>query len=85
MTITKRSVKGSALTYDEMDENIRDLVEGSSSSDGAGTSRVGERNLIINGDMRFWQRQITTTTNLPDTGSGTDAGTDTGTENCCDY
>jgi len=70
MTITKRSVKGSALTYEEMDENIRDLVEGSSLSDGRGVSRFGDRNLIINGDMRFWERQITTTTNLPDTGSG---------------
>ena len=27
MTITKRSIKGSALTYEEMDENIRDLYE----------------------------------------------------------
>lgn len=27
MTITKRSTKGSALTYAEMDENIRDLFE----------------------------------------------------------
>ena len=27
MTITKRSVKGSALTFAEMDENIRDLRE----------------------------------------------------------
>lgn len=27
MTIVKRGTKGSALTYDEMDENIRDLHE----------------------------------------------------------
>ena len=27
--------------------------------------------MIINGDMRVWQRQITTTTNVPETGNGT--------------
>ena len=27
MTIVKRATKGSALTYNEMDENIRDLDE----------------------------------------------------------
>ena len=27
MTIVKRGVKGTALTYDEMDENVRDLYE----------------------------------------------------------
>jgi hypothetical protein len=27
MTIVKRGVKGTALTYDEMDENIRDLYQ----------------------------------------------------------
>ena len=27
MTIVKRGIKGTALTYDEMDENIRDLYE----------------------------------------------------------
>jgi len=27
MTIVKRGIKGTALTYDEMDENVRDLYE----------------------------------------------------------
>jgi hypothetical protein len=74
MTITKRSVKGSALTYEEMDENIRDLVEGSSLSDGKGVSRVGERNLIINGGMNIWQRASASTQITQSGGAGIEAG-----------
>jgi len=73
MTITKRSVKGSALTYEEMDENIRDLVEGSSLSDGKGVSRVGERNLIINGGMNIWQRASANTQITQSGGAGIEA------------
>ena len=73
MTITKRSVKGSALTYEEMDENIRDLVEGSSLSDGKGVSRIGERNLIINGGMNIWQRASANTQITQSGGSGIEA------------
>ena len=98
MTITKRGDKGSALTYNEMDENIRDLFEDTdlnrvitngntagntvittdsvSVGDTTGSNfniitkePIRDRNLIINGDMRIWQR-TTANTALVDTGSG---------------
>ena len=60
MTITKRTTKGSALTYGEMDENIRDLYEDTTIDrvlqNGNITTRsltVGELNIGSSGDISF--------------------------------
>lgn len=60
MTITKRITKGSALTYEEMDENIRDLYEDTTIDrvlqNGNITTRsltVGELNIGSSGDISF--------------------------------
>jgi len=60
MTITKRTTKGTALTYAEMDENIRDLYEDTNIdrvlSNGNTTTRsltVGELNIGTSGSISF--------------------------------
>lgn len=60
MTITLRSTKGTALTYGEMDENIRDLYEDTNIdrvlSNGNTTTRsltVGELNIGTSGNITF--------------------------------
>lgn len=60
MTITLRSTKGTALTYGEMDENIRDLYEDTNIdrvlSNGNTTTRsltVGELNIGTSGNIIF--------------------------------
>lgn len=60
MTITKRTTKGSALTYGEMDENIRDLYEDTTIDrvlqNGNITTRsltVGELNIGSSGAISF--------------------------------
>ena len=60
MTITRRSIKGTALTYSELDENFRDLREDTTIDrvleNGNTTTRsltVGELNVGSSGDLSF--------------------------------
>ena len=48
MTITKRGDKGSALTYEEMDENIRDLYEDTDIDRVLGNGNITDKNITIN-------------------------------------
>jgi len=47
MTIVKRSIKGTALTYDEMDENIRDLYEDTTIDRVLGNGNTTTKNITV--------------------------------------
>jgi hypothetical protein len=47
MTIVKRGVKGTALTYDEMDENIRDLYEDTTIDRVLGNGNITTKNISV--------------------------------------
>jgi len=47
MTIVKRGVKGTALTYDEMDENIRDLYEDTTIERVLGNGNTTTKNISV--------------------------------------
>ena len=47
MTIIKRGVKGTALTYDEMDENIRDLYEDTTIDRVLGNGNITTKNITV--------------------------------------
>jgi hypothetical protein len=47
MTIVKRGVKGTALTYDEMDENIRDLYEDTTIDRVLGNGNTTTKNISV--------------------------------------
>jgi hypothetical protein len=51
MTIVKRSTKGTALTYAEMDENIRDLYEDTDIDRVLANGNVTSRNIISTGEL----------------------------------
>lgn len=51
MTIVKRSTKGTALTYAEMDENIRDLYEDTNIDRVLANGNTTTRNLITTGTL----------------------------------
>ena len=51
MTIVKRGTKGTALTYDEMDENIRDLYEDTDIDRVLANGNVTSRNIISTGEL----------------------------------
>lgn len=48
MTITKRTTKGTALTYSEMDENIRDLLEDTTIDRVLDNGNTTTKNLTLN-------------------------------------
>jgi len=48
MTIVKRNIKGTALTYDEMDENIRDLYQDTTIDRVLGNGNTTTKNLNVN-------------------------------------
>ena len=47
MTIVKRGIKGTALTYDEMDENIRDLYEDTTIDRVLGNGNTTTKNISV--------------------------------------
>ena len=51
MTIVKRGTKGTALTYAEMDENIRDLYEDTDIDRVLANGNVTSRNIISTGEL----------------------------------
>jgi hypothetical protein len=51
MTIVKRSTKGTALTYAEMDENIRDLYEDTDIDRVLANGNVTSRSIISTGEL----------------------------------
>ena len=51
MTIVKRGTKGTALTYDEMDENIRDLYEDTDIDRVLANGNTTTRNIITTGTI----------------------------------
>ena len=77
MTITRRSIKGTALTYSELDENFRDLREDTTIDrvleNGNTTTRsltVGELNVGSSGDLSFPTTDGTSGQFLTTDGSG---------------
>jgi hypothetical protein len=65
MTIVKRGVKGTALTYDEMDENIRDLHQDTTIDRVLGNGNTTTKNITV-GSLNVTTGQ---TINLGYTGS----------------
>jgi hypothetical protein len=61
MTIVKRGIKGTALTYDEMDENIRDLYEDTDIDRVLANGNTTTRNLITTGTITSTGFQTTGT------------------------
>lgn len=61
MTIVKRSTKGTALTYAEMDENIRDLYEDTDIDRVLANGNTTTRNLITTGTITSTGFQTTGT------------------------
>jgi hypothetical protein len=51
MTIVKRSTKGTALTYAEMDENIRDLYEDTDIDRVLANGNITSRSIISTGEL----------------------------------
>ena len=77
MTITYRSDKGSALTYDEMDNNFRGLANGSflDTNSNINVQKITVNEIDLNGQP-FWKNKnvITANTTLANTYNYMSAG-----------